>query len=109
MGRWWAGAGRVEDQTDDDAKRLGLDQSEQPAKQDSACEVWPEHWQALNVFLACRTQWRVIAGMGGVQYQGLDYTALESIMRMKGVDDTSAVLEQVQHMETGALEGLNAR
>lgn len=71
--------------------------------------MWAEHWQALSVFLACRTQWRVIAGMGGVQYQGLDYGALESIMRMKGVDDTAAVLDQVQHIEAGALEGLNAK
>lgn len=61
------------------------------------------------MFLACRTQWRVIAGMGGVQYQGLDYAALESIMRMKGVDDPGAVLDQVQHIETGALEAFNSR
>ncbi|RTR02055.1 hypothetical protein EKG36_13090 [Halomonas nitroreducens] len=69
--------------------------------------MWEEHWPALRVFLACRTQWRVIAGMGGAVHQGLDYPALESVMRMQGVEDAAAMLEQVQQLEGGALEVIN--
>src|SRR3546814_5530475 len=38
-------------------------------------EVLDENWCAVDVFLACGTQWRVIP-MGGMQ--GIDYTGLQS-------------------------------
>ncbi|XNS32350.1 DUF1799 domain-containing protein [Halomonas cupida] len=70
--------------------------------------VWPEHWRALQVFLDCGTQWRLMpVGMGGVFFQGLDYSALEAVMRMHAVDDTAAMLRQVQAIERGALEVIN--
>lgn len=71
--------------------------------------MWEEHWEALQVFFACRTQWRIIAGMAGAQHQGLDYPAVESVMRMRGVTDTAQMLEQLQYIEAGALEALNTR
>lgn len=70
--------------------------------------MWAEHTEALDVFLACRTQWRIIAGMSGAHHQGLDYPAMESVMRMKGVDDPSDTLAKIQHIEAGALEALNS-
>lgn len=74
-------------------------------------EVWEDHWPALKLFLALRTQWRVIAGMAGTQHQGLDYGALYGHPAFKrlGDDDQEARLEEVQHIEAGALEALNQR
>ena len=69
--------------------------------------MWEEHWEALQVFFACRTQWRIIAGTAGAQHQGLDYPAVESVMRMRGVTDTAQMLERLQYIEAGALEALN--
>lgn len=70
-------------------------------------EVWAEHWPALEVFIACRTQWRVAAGAGGLVYLGLDYPALESVMRMRGIEDPAETLGHIQQMEAGALEVIN--
>lgn len=48
--------------------------------------VLPENWPAVELFLACATQWHR-AGMAGLP-TGLDYVALEAAMRMTGVADT---------------------
>lgn len=96
----------MEDTRAADAKAFGIAVPEAPPEE-ARCEVWAEHWPALETFLACRTQWRVIAGMGGAVHQGLDYPALESVMRMQGIEDTAERLAQVQLLEAGALEALN--
>lgn len=71
--------------------------------------MWEEHWPALELFLAMRTQWRVIAGMGGAHHQGIDYTALYGHPKFArlGFDEQDALLAQVQHIEAGALDTLN--
>ncbi|WP_203234781.1 DUF1799 domain-containing protein [Modicisalibacter coralii] len=75
------------------------------------CAVWPEHWPALELFFGVQTQWRIVAGMGGAQYQGLDYSAVYAHPRLArlGYDEQDERLEQLRHIEAGALEGLNAR
>lgn len=72
-------------------------------------EVWQEHWPALQLFLGCRTQWRIIAGMAGSQYQGLDYAVVFGHPRYACLetDEQIECLEQLQHIEAGALEVLN--
>ncbi|WP_016854793.1 DUF1799 domain-containing protein [Halomonas smyrnensis] len=97
----------MEDTRAADANALGIAQPEIPPEE-IRCEIWAEHHPALELFLACRTQWRIIAGMGGAHYQGLDYLAVESVMRMRGVEDMAGMLEQLQQLEAGALELLNA-
>lgn len=56
-----------------------------------------------------RTQWRVVAGMGGAHHQGIDYTALYGHPKFArlGFDEQDALLAQVQHIEAGALDALN--
>lgn len=70
------------------------------------CEVWPENRQALEVFLALQTQWRTGA-LGGVL--GLDYTALEAVLRMMQVTDQPTMFEDMQIMERAALEELSKK
>lgn len=52
------------------------------------------------MFLACSTQWR-IAPMGGIT--GLDYAAVESVMRMMRIKGRAEVFEGLRVMENAAL------
>ena len=63
--------------------------------------VWPDNWLALSVFLDMDTQWRV----GAVGPTGLDYSALEPVMRLQGVRkrDRQDVFAAVRVMEAEAL------
>lgn len=47
--------------------------------------------------------------MGGAIHQGIDYTALESVMRMRGIEDQAASFEQIRLIESGALGVINKR
>lgn len=51
--------------------------------------------------MRCQTQWRH-AGMDGV-ITGLDYTAVESVMRLMRIKNRGEVFDGVQAMEYGAL------
>ena len=55
------------------------------------------------MFLRCQTQWRV--GMSGII--GLDYTSVLEMIKLYLVEDTVAMLENLQIMEAAALQALN--
>ena len=55
------------------------------------------------MFLRCQTQWRV--GMSGII--GLDYTSVIEMIKLYLVEDTVAMLENLQIMEAAALQALN--
>tara|TARA_R100001443_G_scaffold449_1_gene1639 strand:+ start:1126 stop:1302 length:177 start_codon:yes stop_codon:yes gene_type:complete len=55
------------------------------------------------MFLRCQTQWRV--GMSGII--GLDYTSVVEMIKLYLVEDTVAMLENLQIMEAAALQALN--
>ncbi|MDX1755888.1 MAG: DUF1799 domain-containing protein [Marinobacter sp.] len=74
------------------------------ASQSTDYPVLPENWEALNLFLECTTQWRR-AGLEAV-ITGLDYGALETVMRMKGAKNRKRLFEQVRLIEGGALQAL---
>lgn len=90
-----AAAAEREDADDDDGDDAG------------ACEIWPDNWAALRLFLAVETQWRVQLGVGVVVHLGLDYAALEAAMRMSGVADPAAMFADLRAMERAALPILN--
>lgn len=72
-------------------------------------EVWPEHWQAFEVFCAMQTQWRIgSAGMGGSVPTGLDYHAMSAVMEFLNVsaDERGDLFADVQAMESAALEAM---
>ena len=81
---------------------------------ETAFEVYPENWEAVRVFVAMTTQWRMtgIAGFGGASmlHTGLDYSALEPVFRMLGVKRRrrAALFQQIRVMEEAALEVLLA-
>lgn len=68
--------------------------------------VWPEHEQAVTVFAALLTQWRM-APMGGVI--GLDYSAIPPALEMMGIERAGwpVLFEQVRVMENEAVRAMN--
>lgn len=69
--------------------------------------VWPEIWEALQVFIAMGTQWRV--GMNGPT--GLDYGVLPGVMRLCGIRPAQRfeLFVVVREMEGAALNIMNER
>ena len=66
-------------------------------------EVWPEHEDAVTLFLRCQTQWRV----GGLGVVGLDYAVVLQVMDLYAVGDRRQSLEDLQVMESRAKELMN--
>lgn len=71
-------------------------------------DVWDVNWDALLAFLDLATQWRAIAGLGGVMWLGLDYVAADVVLRRRG-SDGDEVFELIRVMEQAALPVLNER
>lgn len=88
---------------------LGLELPEPEEEQSDAFAVWEEHWKALQIFLALRTQWRVVAGLSAFVYQGLDYAAIEPVMNLHGIKKKQRrqIFLELQLIELGAISGLN--
>lgn len=74
---------------------------DRPEDEREGFEVMADNWQSVCTFLACETQWRVVAGFAGLIWLGLDYTAVDMVMRRSGVPDP--VFEDLQVMEAEAL------
>lgn len=74
-----------------------------------AFEVWPENAGTVEIFLSARTQWSVVAGMGGIHIQGFRYADLEALLRVRRVKHRARVFEDLQLMEASALEVLNRK
>lgn len=109
LGRHWAGGGQGgASSLESDAAAFGiaLKAVEKYLAPDEA-EIWPEHLQAWEVYSTCDNQWRVVAGMGGVYYQGLELSSVTTAMELCGVEDRRTCMAQVRAIESGAREVLN--
>lgn len=62
-------------------------------------EIMPANWEATQTFVRCQTQWRV--GMAGPT--GLDYPAVETVMRLLGVEDPADCFDRLQIIEAESL------
>ncbi len=69
--------------------------------------VLPENWPAVDLFLACSSQWR-FAGQAGVR-TGLDYSAVRVVMSELRVKRSPQLFRDVQLMESAALSAWAAR
>lgn len=67
-------------------------------------QVLPENWAAVQLFLQCATQWRH-GGMTAVR-TGLDYTAVEAVMRITGIEQPQDTFWRLRLIEDGALQAL---
>lgn len=79
----------------------------QPQEIEEDCsdlELIPDLWPAWEVFLDTWTQWRVLTGLFGVFYEGIDYASLMAVMDMHGIhpNERRALLAQVRILEDEA-------
>jgi hypothetical protein len=100
---YWTG-GAVVDDSGDDAAAFGLELPDLESKAEH-CEVWPEAWPAVDLFLKVQTQWR--GGASGII--GLDYQAVRWLMDLYEFDDQRTMLEDLQVIEARVIETVNSR
>ena len=62
--------------------------------------VYPENWDAVTVFNRMQSQWRYAPS--GVR-TGLDYPAIETVMRIIGIKDAADTFDRMQTMEMAIL------
>lgn len=77
--------------------------------EEESFSVFEENWLILQVFLAMQTQWRLVAGMAGAAYQGLEYQALPVVWDSLGIvkKKRPEVFAGLRKMEVAALQVLN--
>lgn len=88
---------------------MGITIKSKPAeKAERDFEVMEENWPSLLLFLDLQTQWRRHIGIRGhITWQGLDYTAVEALMRIERVKDKKTAMRDLRAMEAAALPVLN--
>jgi hypothetical protein len=72
-------------------------------KRQGTIDVWPENWEAVQVWMRAQTQWRV--GMAGVT--GLDYAGVDVVLERMGVADKADCFDRLQVMEAVVLKEVN--
>lgn len=99
----------VDEQTETDALALGIDIDRliPPEEQLAApkdYELWPQHARAWQLFVASATQWRLVMGMNGAYWMGLEMPGVDVIRKAHGISDQdwSEVLNQLQVLEREA-------
>ncbi|KRB58456.1 hypothetical protein ASE04_27470 [Rhizobium sp. Root708] len=66
-----------------------------------AFKVFALNWDSVTAFLACETQWRVIAGSSALIWTGFDYSSVDVVLRR--FDFAPAIFADLQVMELAAL------
>lgn len=74
-------------------------------------ELPPELWDGWKCFVSTWRQWRIVAGIGGIWYEGIDHQALYACMQMLGIKrkHQAQVFGVVQIMEDEARKLRNQR
>lgn len=70
--------------------------------EEDGCEVWPENWQSVTLFLVLSTQW-IVSAAGSVI--GINYVSIESVMNIYGIKkkEKPAMFNDIRLMELTAL------
>ena len=71
-----------------------------------AYEVMAQNADALRIWLDCENQWRVLAGMGGAIWLGLDLNAADVVLRRSGLGNADQIFADLILMESAAMEVL---
>lgn len=72
--------------------------------QPEALEIMAQNVTSFRVWMACQTQWRVAAGLGGIVWLGLDYPAVDVVLRRSAVENADEVFADLMEMEAEALD-----
>lgn len=113
MGYHWAWQAQQKvgkDSTTEDEQWIeGIEEGRKQLEAEQVVIVDHENWEAYLVFLDCATQWRVAVTLGPLLLLGIDYAALEAVMRMRRVKDKRDVFKRVQLLEQGAIFARSGR
>ena len=75
---------------------------------EAAFEVMRANAEAIEAWLACDTQWRCLAGpTGALLWLGLDYGAVDVVLRRGKWADPDRLFADLQMMEGTALGEMN--
>lgn len=66
-------------------------------------EVLLVNGPSVAAWLACETQWRIVAGPARLHWIGLDYGAVDIVLRRLEIADADKVFRDLQVMEGEAL------
>ncbi|WP_339863182.1 DUF1799 domain-containing protein [Paremcibacter congregatus] len=80
---------------------------ERRAKQQNDFIVHPDNWDAVRLFISCRTQWRR-GGFNGAKV-GLDYVAVQVVAEARNIKMTEDTFSGLQIMEAETLRLINER
>jgi hypothetical protein len=97
-------------QIEEDAARYGIPLEllqEAVGNPQESFEIWPENNIALGIFLRCTTQFRYRRNGEREQICGIDYSALESILRIHSIENAPEVFEDIRAMELAIVEKIN--
>lgn len=93
----------IEDSQRDEFAALGVTMPKQQDRRETdAVEIWDINWPSFKAFLACENQWRVAAGFGFVARLGLEWDAVDVLLRRRGLGDRE--FEDLLVMEAAALK-----
>lgn len=84
--------------------KLGVTVEAQDEESD-AIAIMTTAWDSVISFLECQSQWRAVAGLAGIVWLGLDYSACRLVL-----DDLQApadIFADLRFMEHAALKVLN--
>ena len=89
--------------------RMGVAVEVTPERpQADAFEVMRANADAIDAWLACESQWRCIsAAPGSILWLGLDYGAVDVVLRRRKWADPDQLFQDLQDMEGAALEAMN--
>lgn len=68
-----------------------------------AVEIMAGNHDTFSAWLACETQWRMRQGMGPLVHDGLDYSAVDVVLRRSRLEDPDTVFSELRMMEDAAL------
>lgn len=95
----------IDDETAADFAALNVtiagDATRRRISEERAFDVWDINWKSLNAFIACQTQWRLAVGFSRAVWLGLDYSAVDVVLRRRNLSDQ--VFEDLRVMEAEAL------
>ncbi len=78
------------------------------APQPDTVEIMRANADAIEAWLALESQWRCISpGPGAIIWLGLDYGAVDVVLRRRKWADPDALFADLQEMEGAALEVMN--
>lgn len=89
----------------DTLSALGLPAQLATSFEETECEIWPQNWKTVQLFILMATQWRI--GMSGAT--GLDYAALPMLATVHDIRLTQKRMNGLRVMESEALRVMNEK